>query len=135
MRKELLEKLQFQFPWIPKFDPLYNKPVPMTFDCEDGWFNLIYNLCTDINIVIQREGLKAFFVDQVKEKFGGLRFSVSTANKEIFDLINAAERLSYATCEFCGKVGVLTVRHGFYQTLCSAHIEKYNAVKVEDDHL
>jgi hypothetical protein len=42
---------------------------------------------------------------QVKEKFGGLRFYMTSGTDEIFDLIEEAEALSCKTCEECGKPG------------------------------
>jgi RNA polymerase-binding transcription factor DksA len=42
---------------------------------------------------------------QVKEKFGGLRFYMTSENDEIRKLISEAEALSYETCEECGKPG------------------------------
>lgn len=42
---------------------------------------------------------------QVKEKFGGLRFYMTSANDEIRELVSEAEALSYKTCEECGEPG------------------------------
>lgn len=42
---------------------------------------------------------------QVKEKYGGLRFYMTSINNEIESLIADATELSYKTCESCGKPG------------------------------
>ena len=42
---------------------------------------------------------------EVKEKYGGLRFYMTSANDEMRNLISEAEALSRKTCESCGKPG------------------------------
>ena len=119
MKQELVEKIQNDFPWFPKRDPLYHSDFPMSIDCDDGWFSLIYKLCQDIDVVVKREDWKDFCVDQVKEKFAGLRFYIGGANKEVFDLIDKAEAKSYKTCERCGKRGSMYISEwSWYKTLC-----------------
>ncbi len=91
------------------------------FACNDGWYELIRNLSLDINEIAKREGLKdknypmAF---QVKEKFGGLRFYLSSGTIEaIRNAIDKAEEASYKICEKCGKSG--KIRDGAWIfTLC-----------------
>ncbi len=56
---------------------------------------------------------------QVKEKFGGLRFYMTSADDEIRDLIAGAEALSQKTCESCGEGGLLR-KSGYWSTLCDA---------------
>jgi len=43
-------------------------------------------------------------IDQIKEKFGGLRFYVS-ADSETLDFIDEMEAKSLTICEHCGKPG------------------------------
>jgi len=54
---------------------------------------------------------------QVKEKFGGLRFYMTSKNDEIHALVREAEQLSYEFCEECGKPGQ-TDNKGWIRTLC-----------------
>ena len=83
--------------------------------CGDGWFGLLYDLC----IEIEKSGVpKDFIVSQIKEKFGGLRFYVSSCSNEVFDLIDKAEQDSYTICERCGKDGKLRDNMGWMMTLC-----------------
>lgn len=42
---------------------------------------------------------------QVKEKFGGLRFYMTSGDDEIYQAISEAETLSHYTCEECGNHG------------------------------
>jgi len=85
------------------------------FECGDGWYNLIDKLCSDI---LKCEGGKDVTVEQVKEKFGGLRFYTGPANSKIFDLIHKAEEKSFKICEECGAKGELEEIRGWYTTLC-----------------
>jgi len=54
---------------------------------------------------------------QVKEKFGTLRFYMTTGSNEMYNLIDEAEKESAKTCEFCGKPGKLR-SGGWLLTLC-----------------
>lgn len=70
-------------------------------------------------------------VDQVKEKFGTLRFYYTGGDETIRGMVRMAESMSALTCETCGKPG--EVRHGgWIRTLCDEHEAKRNAK--EDDY-
>jgi hypothetical protein len=73
---------------------------------KQGW-SKIYDLHPDIEI------------NQVKEKFGGLRFYVGFTTREVWDIIEEMEKESYKTCEECGtKEKVTTEGDGWLRTLC-----------------
>lgn len=69
---------------------------------------------------MEQEAEKVPTVTQVKEKFGGLRFYVSTATDEQYGMIRLAEALSYNTCEICGSRGRLG-GNGWFSTRCAKH--------------
>jgi len=54
---------------------------------------------------------------QVKEKFGGLRFYMTSATNEMYDLISKAENKASETCEACGQPGEER-NGGWVLTLC-----------------
>ena len=85
------------------------------FDCDDGWFNLIYKLSQDITKVNPE-----CEASQVKQKFGGLRFYTDKANDKAYRLIEEAEEKSYKTCELCGAPGTLN-DSGWIQCRCKKH--------------
>lgn len=58
--------------------------------------------------------------EQVKEKFGGLRFYYRGGDEYISGLARMAESMSYVTCEVCGNAGK-TNGGGWIRTLCEAH--------------
>lgn len=91
---------------------LYSNGI--VFECGHGWFNLIKDLSIKIEKILEEnakrikipEGEEIFyfemFAEQVKEKFGTLRFYMSTETDEITNLIHEAEAASSQTCEDCG---------------------------------
>ena len=87
--------------------------------CGDGWYDLIHKLCKGIMAVEPSEDFKA---EQIKEKFGGLRFYTSGAFRDmsVHDLINKAESESFKTCEACGSKEDVTCdgRPNWVTTLC-----------------
>ena len=82
-----------------------------------GWMPIVDKLCADIIEVCDREGLDPPTVEQVKEKFAGLRFYISRGNDSVRTLIREAEDRCEKTCEDCGAPG--KVRSGrWIRTLC-----------------
>ena len=102
---------------------MYSNKPKMTscdfFDVQVGWYPLIKNL---IDQLIKLGWDKQ--VTQVKEKFGGLRFYINGGSDEIYNKITEAEKLSYETCELCGKKGELRTKIRWFTTLCDEHYEQ-----------
>jgi hypothetical protein len=75
MKEENELKLVKRFPIIfrdYKEDPR-NTPMAWGFECGDGWFQLIWDLCENIEKLA--EGKDIYIIaEQVKQKFGRLRF-------------------------------------------------------------
>lgn len=74
-------------------------PISFGWECGKGWYNLIAEL---IDKIAELDNLKLVRVQQIKEKFGGLRFYISNGTDEIYKLIDEYEDKSYKTCEGCG---------------------------------
>lgn len=65
-------------------------------------------------------GVQQVVVEQVKEKFGALRFYYRGGDDEVRGMVRMAESMSAVTCEECGVPG--TTRHGgWIKTRCDAH--------------
>lgn len=60
-------------------------------------------------------------IDQVKEKFGGLRFYFRGGDKQIRHWVEFAETMSYSMCEECGAHGMRRDNYGWLRTLCDEH--------------
>ena len=74
MKEELDRKLCEDFPYIFRDR---NAPMSKTCMCfgfpSDGWYKPIREICEMMEKIRQRTGI-VYVADQVKEKFGGLRF-------------------------------------------------------------
>lgn len=70
-------------------------------------------------------------VDQVKEKFGTLRFYYSGGDEYIAGLVTMAESMSGVTCEECSNPGK-RVGGGWVTTLCKEHAEARD-IEYEDN--
>jgi hypothetical protein len=93
------------------------------FECRDGWFDLIDQLCDSIQRYIDqnpRLNVPQVVVEQVKEKFGTLRFYVSGGDDLTRGMIWFAESMSGRICETCGKFGKRR-GHGWIYTACDEH--------------
>lgn len=106
MNKQNTEKIFNDFPELFKDRTnMLQSLMCFGFECGDGWYNRIYNLCKDIQewfMKNRKEIPSHFSVQQVKEKFGSLRFYITAAPVEIHNLIRNAEHDSYFICENCG---------------------------------
>jgi hypothetical protein len=78
-----------------------------------GWHSIVTRLISDLKELGWDGNL-----NQIKEKFGGLRFYIGAGTKEIYDRIAKAGDESLKTCEMCGKLG--KPRGTWYvKTLCA----------------
>jgi len=133
MSPDLEKKFLSRWPkWFEKHHSLDPNPkgpfYPIWFgiECGDGWFDILWKLCEAIEPLV-REG---FTIDQIKEKFGGLRFYVDGATDEVYELISKTEELSYKTCEGCGKPGKPNAG-GWIITLCDECRKKHEEGKLD----
>ncbi len=108
--------------------------------CSDGWADLIADLCEGIAGIYADACLEPdIMVDEVKSKYGGIRFYWSSGAqleddwdsadeayreayrkvyKKIEDMVIEYEELSETVCEECGKPASGRVLNGWVYTLC-----------------
>jgi len=124
MSKSNVKKLHTSFPWLKKRGSL---GVPPFFDVQDGWCQLIWDLCEkiDAELMADTELAARFTVDQIKQKFGTLRYYWSGGSEAIRTAVADAEAKSSRTCEVCGKHGTLRTDSMFIQTLCDTDHDDY----------
>ncbi len=89
------------------------------FECEDGWYWLLDNLCTQLQWNIDKNGEEQIEVIQCKEKFGSMRFYTNGASDRQQGAIELAEYMSGSICEKCGVTGATQNNSGYIQTLCN----------------
>jgi len=88
------------------------------FECGDGWFDLIKRLSERLKEISERTG-GDIQAEQVKEKYGTLRFYINGGDEEAYKAIDRAERESSHTCELCGNnKGRLIDQFGWWRVLC-----------------
>lgn len=126
--EEFETKLQKQFPLM------YKDNVSVWVD--EGWHKIVFELSNEIQKYIiatnsRRQWLidndKPFgelieqvVVEQVKEKFGGLRFYYNGGDDYIAGMVSIAETWAENTCEVCGNRGVGR-NLPWIKTLCDEH--------------
>jgi hypothetical protein len=100
-----------------------------SFEHSHGWYKLLDELCSQLTTIMNNIGI-VITAEQVKEKFGTLRFYCSVDfpkdlpdsdaknwNDIIRSLISRAEMMSGYTCERCGERGKVRPG-GWIKTLC-----------------
>lgn len=104
--------------WYPKDEINSEKVISSRgfFSISDGWLQLVRDCIQElINAGWNKR------VQQVKEKFGGLRFYCE-GDGTYSDIIDKYEKLSYETCESCGSTENVTsgpIKVGYWiRTLC-----------------
>jgi len=130
MKKEFDQLLCNKYPklFVERDLPMSQTAMCWGFSCGDGWFNIINNLCANIQSHIDwknknEEVVKQVVVQQVKEKFGTLRFYYTGGDEYIAGLVSMAESMSACTCESCGILGKQT-GGGWIRTICTPRNEK-----------
>lgn len=119
MKEELEDKIIEKYPELFKEEET-GMTVVCGIECNDGWYDLLDKLCTDITKSCKENQYPFPTVVQVKEKFGGLRFYVNDAVDQIYTLIEKAEQESYKICEQCGTREDVEMRkrNTWLTTLC-----------------
>jgi len=86
-----------------------------------GWFDLLNQACCLIQSHLDwKPDVPQVVAQQVKEKFGGLRFYVEGGDEYTHGVIAMTEQMSSMLCEECGAPGE-TGGHGWIATLCPTH--------------
>lgn len=127
MNTELDDKLVKKYPEIfaDRHADMMTTAMCWGFECDDGWYNIIDALCANMqNHIDWREKngheVPQVVAEQVKEKFGGLRFYYRGGDDVIDGMVQMAESISERTCETCGAPGTPTTG-GWIRTLCDQH--------------
>jgi hypothetical protein len=126
MRQELDEQLCREFPNLYKNrnGSMQETCMCWGFDCDSGWFQLIYDLSKKLEAEILKqpeEERQHYCASQVKEKYAGLRFYMNCSTDEMQKFIEEAEEKSEKTCEVCGAPGKVREHHMWYYCSCEDH--------------
>ena len=131
MTPEKTQQLFDAFPYLyrGRVNPIEESLMAFGFDCDDGWFDLIYTLSQKIEDASRASGLEPQSdswpeAAQVKEKVGTLRFHLNNRTEMMTSLISDALEVSAKTCETCGKPGSRVEGRGV-KTLCTNHAKEF----------
>ena len=121
MNPDLTQKL------LDKYPKLFSNQQFWGFECGDGWYDILDHLCGAISEytyldVMSKSPYDAneIYVDQIKEKFGRLRFYLSREDDVMHGMVSMAEYMSAHICETCGERGQLRTG-SWLVTLCDKH--------------
>lgn len=98
-----------------------------------GWHELVKKLVADLEAINPN-----FNIEQVKEKFGGLRFYGYTTDADHYgwtdeqrELVDQAEEASFSICETCGEPGTPSDDGAYWvKTNCEKHrAERMKAIE------
>lgn len=98
-------------------------PIAFYFECGDGWADLLVELCQKIRLRLNElpeNVAKDIVAIQVKEKYGTLRFYLSSYDQVIESFIQDATHKSRLVCEQCGNPGQLR-GNAWYYVACEEH--------------
>lgn len=87
---------------------LYRNLREQTFECNDGWFDLVWHVSADIESTAQVEGTSADAwpsVGVLKDKFGSLRVQFN-GHVSIRLLADEAGKQSEKICHLCGAAAL-----------------------------
>jgi hypothetical protein len=98
------------------------------FAVDAGWWPIIESLCANIQSHTDwwnknretRPVVEQVVVEQIKEKFGGLRFYYQGGDDQISGMVRMAEAWASHACEECGAPGTAGGK-GWIKTLCPTH--------------
>lgn len=131
MSPELDALLVKRYPkiFVNRFKPMTETAMCWGFECGDGWFDILDLACHSIQSYLDwqnRDGEKVSQVtaDQVKEKFGTLRFYTTGGDSYTRGITTMAEAMSGRICEECGSPGK-TGGQSWISTLCEMHRNEY----------
>lgn len=115
MNKEKSDQLKRKFPKL--FENAQEPFLSEGFRFDDGWYDIIHDMCSMLNTVVIEEELE-FVIMQMKEKFGELRMYTIGGTDITEKIIDFTWERSRETCERCGSKGKVRKAKWCLQCLC-----------------
>lgn len=134
------------WPGNPTAIPDYNYEYTELDNMPDGWLSAFgVQMCEEIREALIEDGdLDRYRVEQIKEKYGGLRWydNGCKVGSRVHDIVRKYEYMSQETCIVCGKPAT-RITLGWISPFCdeccvncgngrSVSIEEYYGGNVED---
>jgi hypothetical protein len=121
MDKARQEQLFQSFPEL--FDDGPDAPITQWgIEVKDGWYDIVVQLCKDLEILRITRKSDTPKIRQLKSKFGQLTIYLSDSDEVVEKIVaNAVDHASH-TCEDCGAPGELyRNRNRWYFIACTKH--------------
>jgi hypothetical protein len=118
---------EFEKRMLEKYPAMFSQSYG-GFAVGEGWWPIIESLCANIQSHTdwwntnrkERPVVEQVVVEQIKEKFGGLRFYYEGGDDQISGMVRMAEAWASHSCEECGAPGTSGGK-GWIRTLCPTH--------------
>ena len=121
---------EFEQRMLTTYPKLFSQPFG-GFAIGKGWWHIIEALCGQIQHYVdwkqeqftkynRGQGCHDVIVEQIKEKFGGLRFYYQGGDEKVDGMVRMAECWADHSCEECGAPGKRR-GGGWIRTLCDHH--------------
>jgi hypothetical protein len=146
---QLMGNIQHHIDWKDKQREYARKYNEMATQAKAGNFDLFEESMKDtVNLEYKEkrlaeivagdfrkvpESIPQVTLDQVKEKFGTLRFYYTGGDDEISGMVRMAESMSGVTCEECGNPGERR-GSGWIYTACDTHTKPEHLDSNEEEH-
>jgi hypothetical protein len=132
MNKEYTEYLWDKYPnlYKDKDKSIQHSLIPFGFACGDGWFDLINELSSKLEKLIEKyieenpDDEWPPRASQIKEKFGSLRCYMTSGTDEMMKIIDEYEKKSGTICDVCGREGEIVSVSGWLSARCKQHLNK-----------
>ncbi len=124
MNRDMEKYEEFEKRMKERFPKMFSQPYG-GFAVGPGWWPILESLCTNIQHYSDWKEKQGNFipqvtVEQIKEKFGGLRFYYIGGDDVVDGMVRMAESWASHTCEECGVPGQ-SRGGGWIKTLCDGH--------------
>jgi hypothetical protein len=123
--KKLCEKYPFLIVknrWTGKIPEDYDYSYTEIDDMPVGWFTAFgMKMLEELNEALG-DFREKYFITQIKEKFGGLRWYDFGATEAAHEVIDKYEKLSYTTCIECGQPAT-KIKGGWISPYCDTHFQ------------
>ncbi len=132
MKLHNTEKLFQEFP-----DLFERANLPYGFECQDGWFALLYRLACQLReYKAQVAGLHGFAIFRVRQHLGELRIHACSGDEVTRRLIRETEDKAKTLCEFDGQPasGLFVCAPHWYRYLCKTCADLHGCMHIEDLH-
>lgn len=146
-QRRVMNKLNYI---IEKYPVVFKKPDTIIYsELPDGWIGIVDELCNSLTPILEESYKQyplddcdyGFVVEQIKEKFGGLRiyFQLASQDPDLYNkitkLVFECELKSKSICQISGKPGSLCKKNNWYYTLSEEYQKEhgYEAIKKTQD--